>query len=411
MLSNKQREYLNSCNHRWNIKIGATGSGKTWLDYAVVIPKRVMAMKGEGEGLLLGNTMGAIKRNVLDPMRELWGRALVGEVRSNDSTVRLFGKRLYVMGADKANSAHKIQGMTVEYAYGDEMTTWSESIFQMLKSRLRCEHSHFDGTANPASPAHYIKKFIDSNADIYCQKSTIFDNPFLTQEFVDNLCTEYEGTVYYKRYILGEWALAEGLIYPMYEDALGECEFDEEGETYEQYALSIDYGTQNAFCGILWAKYHDVWYAIDEYYYSGRDEGEQKTDAEYADDLDKFTYEARQDEEDRGRKLRTIIDPSASSFITLLKKRGGYKVVPAKNAVADGIRETASAMRTGKIKISHRLKAWQKEVAGYAWDDKSNEDKPIKVNDHAMDAMRYMVTTSRVNKEKSSYVPLWGREE
>ena len=91
MLSSKQQEYLSSCDHRWNIKIGATGSGKTWLDYAVVIPKRIMAMKGEGEGLLLGNTMGSIKRNVLDPMRDLWGKALVGNVRSNDSTVRLFG--------------------------------------------------------------------------------------------------------------------------------------------------------------------------------------------------------------------------------------------------------------------------------------------------------------------------------
>lgn len=403
MLSSKQQEYLASCNHRWNIKIGATGSGKTWLDYAVVIPKRVMAMKGEGEGLLLGNTMGSIKRNVLDPMRDLWGKALVGNVRSNDGTVRLFGRKVYVMGADKANSADRIQGMTVEYAYGDEMTTWSERIFQMLKSRLRCEHSHFDGTANPASPAHFIKGFIDSGADIYCQKSTIFDNPFLTKDFVDNLCMEYEGTVYYKRYILGEWALAEGLIYPMYEDAIGTVSFEDPEDDFEAYRVSCDYGTQNAFAAIMWALYRGVWYAIDEYYYSGRDTGVQKTDEEYADDLDKFTADARAAEGERGQKLAVIIDPSAASFIALLKKRSGYKVRKAKNEVADGIRETATVMRAGKIKISPVLKNWLKEAAGYRWDEAAGDDKPIKENDHAMDAMRYFVKTEHIARIRREY--------
>lgn len=360
---------------------------------------------------MLGNTMGSIKRNVLEPMRELWGRALVGEVRSNDSTVKLFGKRLYVMGADKANSAHKIQGMTVEYAYGDEMTTWSESIFQMLKSRLRCEHSHFDGTANPASPAHYIKKFIDSNADIYCQKSTIFDNPFLTREFVDNLCTEYEGTVYYKRYILGEWALAEGLIYPMYEDAIGAVPFEDPEDDFEAYRVSCDYGTQNAFAAIMWALYRGVWYAIDEYYYSGRETGVQKTDAEYAEDLDGFTKEARKAEGKTGHKLAVIIDPSAASFIALLKKRDGYKVKRANNEVANGIRETATALKCGRIKIAPHMKNWFEEAAGYRWDEAAGEDKPVKEKDHAMDATRYFVMTEHVNRVRRRYEDISGSTE
>jgi len=110
----------------------------------------------------------------------------------------------------------RIQGATFEYVYGDEVTTWSEDVFQMLKSRLRCEHSHFDGTANPDSAHHYIKKFIDSDVDVFCQTSTIDDNPFLPAEFVKQLKKEYTGTVYYKRFILGQWAAAEGSCYPLF---------------------------------------------------------------------------------------------------------------------------------------------------------------------------------------------------
>ena len=215
-LSDKQKEYLQSCCHRWNIKVGATGSGKSWIDYAVVIPKRLLAMKGQGAALMLGNTQGTISRNILEPMRDIWGEKLVGSIISGENYARIFGQKVYVLGADKQTSVKKIQGMTVEYAYGDEMTTWAQPVFEMLKSRLRCEHSAFDGTANPDSAHHYIKKFIDSDADVYCQTSTIDDNPFLPSEFVQQLKKEYAGTVYYKRFILGQWAAAEGACFPLF---------------------------------------------------------------------------------------------------------------------------------------------------------------------------------------------------
>lgn len=215
-LSSKQEEYLLGCNHRWNIKIGATGSGKSWIDYAVVIPKRLMAMRGQGAALMLGNTQGTVNRNILEPMRDIWGSRLVGRIISGENYANVFGQKVYILGADKQTSVTKIQGMTVEYAYGDEMTTWAEPVFQMLKSRLRCEHSAFDGTANPDSAHHYIKKFIDSDADVFCQTSTIDDNPFLPPEFVEQLKKEYAGTVYYKRFILGQWAAAEGACFPLF---------------------------------------------------------------------------------------------------------------------------------------------------------------------------------------------------
>lgn len=222
-LSSKQREYLQNCSHRWNLKVGATGSGKSWLDYAVVIPKRLLALRGQGAAVLLGNTQGTLVRNILDPMRAIWGEELVGTI-SSDNTVRLFGQRVHVLGADNKKHVARIQGMTIEYAYGDEMTTWNEEVFQMLKSRLRCEHSYFDGTANPTYPQHFLKRFIDSDADVYCQTSTIDDNPALPADKVAELKREYAGTVYYTRFILGQWCAAGGIIYQTFANSVQEKE-------------------------------------------------------------------------------------------------------------------------------------------------------------------------------------------
>lgn len=397
-LTEKQREYLRNCNHRWNVKTGATGSGKSFVDMAATIPKRINACKGEGLIVLMGNTRGTLDRNILEPMREIWP-GCVGNIRS-DNTVMMFGKKCYALGADNKKHVARIQGATFEYVYGDEVTTWSEDVFQMLKSRLRCEHSHFDGTCNPDNPGHWFKAFLESDADIY-QQSYVIDDGVLPAEVVAQLKTEYAGTIYYDRFILGLWAAATGVIYPMYEEAI---ERPPEGEP-SRYVLSIDYGTMNAFAAGLWGLYGDVWYMVDEYYYSGRDEGIQKTDEEYAQDLDAFTEGIGTAAE----KLRTIIDPSAASFIALLRKRGKYRVIPADNAVLDGIRETATAMKLGKIKISPLCENWKKEAQGYVWDDCEGEDRPVKVADHLMDSTRYMVKTMSVSKQRSKYIPTYLR--
>lgn len=386
MLSNKQLEYLANCNHRWNIKVGATGSGKSWLDYAYVIPKRITALKGQGAAVILGNTQGTINRNILEPMRSIYGEHLISSIKG-DNSIRVFGHKVYVLGADKRNNVDRIRGMTIEYAYGDEMTTWSQEVFEMLKSRLRCEHSCFDGTANPESPYHYVKKFLDSDADIYCQKSTIFDNPFLPSEFVRNLCKEYEGTVYYNRYILGEWALAEGVIYDMFSRDTHVVDEVTEPLTNARY-VSCDYGTQNATVFLLWQKAKSgIWYCIDEYYYSGRDQGKQKTDAQYVDDLGAFL---------NGRSISAIIvDPSAASFIEALRQ-AGYPVIRANNEVVNGIREVGGMLNKKGIMFTSRCKKTIEEFGTYVWDEKASEkgnDVPTKVNDHSMDAIRYFVNT------------------
>ena len=186
------------------------------MDYTVVIPKRLLAARGEGLLVLLGNTKGTLERNILDPMREVWGPELVGNI-SSDNTVKLFGKKVYALGADNKKHVARIQGATFEYVYGDEVTTWSEDVFSMLKSRLRCEHSRFDGTCNPDSPQHWFKKFLDSDADVYQQSYTI-DDGALPVNVVAELKKEYAGTVYYNRFILGQWIAAEGVIYRLFAD-------------------------------------------------------------------------------------------------------------------------------------------------------------------------------------------------
>ncbi len=213
----KQREFLDNANHRWNIKQGATRSGKTYLDY-FVIPKRIRRVADKpGLVVILGNTKGTLQRNVIEPLQDMYGADLVSSIRS-DNTAMLFGQRCYCLGADKANQVDRIRGSSIKYCYGDEIATWNPDVFTMLKSRLDKPYSKFDGTLNPESPTHWLKKFLESDADIYCQSYSIDDNPTLDPVFVENLKREYAGTVYYDRYILGLWKAAEGAIYRLFAD-------------------------------------------------------------------------------------------------------------------------------------------------------------------------------------------------
>ena len=406
VLSRKQIEFWANCNSRWNVKTGATRSGKTYMDY-FLIPRRLLAVRGEeGMNVILGNTRETVRRNVILPMQQIYGSKRISNIR-NDNSCRMFGEQVFILGADNSNHVDRIRGMSLKYCYGDEVTTWNQEVFDMLKSRLDKEYSCFDGTCNPDSPAHWFKQFLDSDADIYQQAYTIDDNPFLSPVFIENLKKEYAGTVYYDRYILGLWTLAEGLIYPNYQACIGELP---EGAKPTDYVLSIDYGTLNAFSGILWCKSGATWYAVKEYYYSGRDTGKQKTDEDYAKDLDEFInpiwQERKKNSGELVQKIRVIIDPSAASFITLLKRREWAKVTAADNAVLDGIRDTAVCMQNGKIKVSESLQNWRKEVEGYRWDDESQTDKPIKENDHAMDSMRYFVRTMKLARVKRENRPL-----
>ena len=213
----KQREYLKNANHRWNFKVGAVRSGKTFQDKEDTIPRRIRERaKKPGLCVLIGVTEATIERNVLRPMRDKFGSDLVGNISKNK--VWLFGEECYALGAEKVNQVAKIQGASFKYVYGDEVAKWNKEVFDMVKSRLDQDYSLFDGTCNPEQKNHWLKEFLDSDADIYIQHYTIDDNTFLSATFKENLKKEYRGTVKYDRYIKGLWVNAEGLIYRLIAD-------------------------------------------------------------------------------------------------------------------------------------------------------------------------------------------------
>lgn len=379
ILTKKQREFWKNANHRWNIKEGATRSGKTYLDY-FLIPRRIMACRGDGLILLIGNTKGTLTRNVLEPMRDIWGEENVGRVKG-DSTVMLFGKKCHILGADRETAVSKLQGAGIEYCYGDEVTTWNKQVFEMLKSRLDKPNSCFDGTCNPAGPSHWFLKFLESDADIYRQHYTIYDNPNLTPSFVENLEKEYKGTVYFDRFILGKWVMAEGLVYPMFGEDNVFCQEICGGDYY----ISVDYGTLNPFSMGLWCVKDGTAYRVAEYYHDGRGSNALKTDEEYYGELEKLAS---------GKEIVSVIlDPSCASFIETIRRHGKFAVRKAKNDVLDGIRTTSGYLSAGKIKIHENCRGIIKEFGEYSWDTDAPFDRPLKENDHAMDDMRYFCYT------------------
>ena len=241
MFSTKQREFLDNANRRWNVKYGATRSGKTYLDY-YVIPKRIRNVSGQ-QGLIaiLGNTKGTLQRNVIEPLQDIWGTELVSDIKA-DNTALLFGEKCFCLGADNVKHINRIRGPSFKYCYGDEIATWNEGVFQMLKSRLDKPYSKFDGTCNPEGPSHWFKKFLDSDADIFQQKYTLYDNPFLAKEVLQALETEYKGTVFFDRYILGEWKAAEGTIYMLFADETEKFLVDKVNERLAIVSIGVDYG-------------------------------------------------------------------------------------------------------------------------------------------------------------------------
>lgn len=390
---------------RINLLEGSVSSGKTWISL-VLWAFWVKGMPLGKQYMMCAKSITTLKRNCLVLLQEL-----VGESNFTYSVNRkegvLFGHKILLEGAADIRSESKIRGLTLQGAYCDELTQFPRDFFAMLLSRLREPGAKLFATTNPDSPSHWLKvDYIDRKQDLDFLdiKFLLDDNTTLPEDYVRNIKLEYTG-VFYDRFILGKWVVAEGLIYPMYSDALSVPPHAQA----EKYVLSIDYGTQNAFAGLLWGLYEGVWYQVKEYYYSGRAERIQKTDDEYANDLDDFliSYEASLNGSCdgylsflNGSKITTIIDPSAASFIATLRKRNYYKVIKANNDVLDGIRDTATALQLGKLKINPNCQSTVLEASSYVWQEGAKEDAPVKENDHCMDSMRYFVYTTGLIKHK-----------
>ena len=385
---------------RINILYGSVRSGKTWISL-IVFATWISTMPYDKTFLMCAKTLTSLKRNCLDLLQSIIGDEFF-QYSLSTKTGTLFGHKIYLEGANDVRSESKIRGMTLQGAYIDEVTLVERDFFMMLLSRLSEPNAKLFGSTNPDSPNHWLKKdYIDrvDELDMFVDKFILDDNTFLDPEYVKQIKTEYVG-VFFDRFILGNFVLAEGIIYPMYEDAIGD---PPENSKPTDYRLSVDYGTMNAFAALLWEKHGGIWYATKGYYYSGRDKGVTKTDEEYGNDLDKLCKPLIDNlpkktvfGESYTAKLKVIIDPSAASFITLLRKKGYYTVIPADNDVIDGIRDTAVAMQSGLIKISPSIEDWRKEAEGYVWDDTALDDRPVKENDHMQDATRYFVFTEKL---------------
>lgn len=253
LTSPKQDEFIRNATHRYNLKVGARRCGKTYLDNLWTIPTRILERSGkDGLYVILGVSKGTIERNVLQPLRQIYGKNMVGTINSSN-IAKLFGEEVYCLGAEKVNQVSKIQGTSIKYCYGDEVAKWNQEVFIMLQGSLDKPYSMFDGALNPENQSHWLKKdFLDKieekNLDVYVQHYTIFDNPFLSKEFVDNLCKEYEGTVFYDRLILGLWKNAEGIIYKQFADNpsqfIKDKAVDENGNkiNFMIISIGIDYG-------------------------------------------------------------------------------------------------------------------------------------------------------------------------
>lgn len=414
MISDKQKKILAFPYSDYDALIcdGAVRSGKTSIMMVAFVDWAMRNFSGQRFGVC-AKTVGSAKQNIIVPYMSMcyaqshynikWhGSDKILEV-SRGPVTNLFE----VFGGKDESSFTLIQGRTLAGVLLDEVVLMPQSFVHQAISRCSVNGAKLWFSCNPGAPTHWfyldwIKRHKERNA-LYLHFE-MRDNPSLSEKTLQNFENNFTG-VFYERYVLGKWVLAEGLIYPNYQ----KCVIKPFETEWSDYIISIDYGTQNAFSCGLWALCKGVWYRIKEYYYSGRDTGVQKTDTEYAEDLDEFLSDVWQTRQ----RIKVFIDPSAASFIALLRKqykngRVCYNINPADNGVMDGIRDVATAIQTEKIKVFNTCENTINEFGGYVWDDKAGEDKPVKVNDHAMDDMRYFVRSMRLVTPKTPYKSILG---
>ena len=398
---------------------GAIRSGKT-VSMSLSFAMWAMSTFNGQNFAMCGKTIGSFRRNVLfwlKLMLKSRGYSVIDRRADNLIIIRKGDTEnyFYIFGGKDERSQDLIQGITLAGVFFDEVALMPESFVNQATGRCSVEGSKFWFNCNQDGPYHWFKvNWIDKSTgylgkerveqirkkaaeegkdpglkEILYLHFTMDDNLSLSEEIKARYRSMYIG-VFFKRYILGLWAAAEGVIYDMFDPEKHVKNIKEffqilvNGNRY----VSCDYGTQNATVFLLWNKGIDgKWYCIREYYYSGRDKGKQKTDAEYADDLKKWL--------DGTRIKAMIVDPSAASFIVELRKRG-YKVIKANNDVLDGIRLVGMLLNLEMLIFSSSCTETIKEFASYIWDEKAaehGEDKPVKQHDHGCDAVRYFVST------------------
>ncbi|CAM3001392.1 PBSX family phage terminase large subunit [Hathewaya histolytica] len=348
----------------------------------------------DGENLALcGKTIGSLRRNVVKPLkRMLKGRGYKCKEHRADNYITIsrngVSNDFYLFGGKDEGSQDLIQGITLAGVLFDEVALMPQSFVNQATARCSIDGAKMWFNCNPDGPYHwfkveYLDKLEEKNA-VHLH-FTMDDNLSLSEKVKERYKRMYSG-IFYKRYILGLWCLAEGVIYDMFNEDFHKVKTVP--RKYEKYYVSVDYGTQNATVFLLWGLCEGKWYIVKEYYYSGRDKSLQRTDVQYSKDLKKFLGGIV--------PVKIIIDPSAASFIAQLKGDGFTQIRKAKNDVLDGIRTVASALSLDIVKVNDCCKETMKEFTSYVWDPKKASigmEEPLKDKDHCMDAMRYFIYT------------------
>lgn len=372
---------------------GAVRSGKT---FAMGLSFFLWAQKcfHDKQFGLCGKTIGSLRRNLLGELVPYLKRMgmTVRERRSENLIIvqyRGHENHFLLFGGRDESSAALIQGSTLAGILMDETALMPRSFVEQAIARCSVPGSRLWFNCNPESPQHWfyqewILKAKERN--VLRLQFTMADNPVLSPRIRARYERAYSG-VFYRRFVLGEWTAAQGLVYDFFDPEQDAADVPE--GKFSQWRISVDYGTANPASFGLWGKQGEIWYRVKEYYYDSRKAGRQRTDAEYADDLERLVD---------GRTIeRIIVDPSAASFIEVLSRRG-FRVVRAENAVADGIRVTADLLRTGRIRICRDCEDCLREMALYCWDERGGRDAPRKEHDHAMDEMRYFAMNLERNE-------------
>ena len=366
---------------------GAVRSGKTVVMFLSFVFWAFTTFNG-GNFAACGKTVSSLKRNIVTPMVPILnGMGFKCNLMNSKNILEISYKKrkinIWLFGGKDESSASLIQGMTLCGVLLDEVALMPRSFVDQALARCSVEGSKFWFNCNPDNPSHWfytewIKKAKTKNA--YYLHFTMQDNPSLSKKMIKRYESLYTGA-FYERYIKGLWVANHGLIYPEF----SEKQLVKVPKNLTKYYISCDYGTVNPSSFGLWGYSDGVWYRVEEYYYNSRACGKQLTDQEYYEALEKLI---------NGRKIEAIIcDPSAASFITLIRRKGKFRVIPAKNDVLDGIRRVGDALKGGRIKICDNCHDIIREFSLYRWDDNAAKDCPRKENDHAMDDMRYFVST------------------
>ena len=367
---------------------GAVRSGKTTC-MGISFFLWAMARFQNTSFAVCGKTIRSVRRNVvaeLIPKLKSMGFSMRVRQAENEIILSYQGRenRFYLFGGRDESSAALIQGMTLSGVLFDEVALMPRSLVEQALARCSVSGSRFWFNCNPEFPEHWfyrewIKKCGDKNA-LYLH-FTMQDNPSLKPEVIKRYESLYSG-VFYERFVKGRWVAVFGAVYPFMDNERMYCDIPSD---IESWAVSCDYGTVNPASFGLWGRKNGVWYRVDEYYFNSRTQGFQKTDEEHYDGLEKLID---------GRKIEcVIVDPSAASFIEVIRRHGKYMVVSAENNVINGIRQTSQALKDRKIRICKNCRAARREFSLYRWDGSGRSDAPVKENDHAMDDIRYFVAT------------------